>query len=164
MDPLTILYTLVGPLPLQHVYTCLHINIKHRSTANISLAPVIPEVPICERLCHVQRKTEIKPRTTINNMDSRQINIFCEIFKICNVFFLCSSYIPFHMLFNWKKTEQIVKRTPGVRGPPFEKRCCRLSISLSSTQTEFGFQCKFSSGVVLVTTKHMADTLVKKTL
>jgi hypothetical protein len=43
VDPLTILYTLENPLPLQHVYICLHINIKHRSKANISLAPVIPK-------------------------------------------------------------------------------------------------------------------------
>jgi hypothetical protein len=45
VDPLTILYTLEDPLPLQHVYTCLHINIKHRSKANISLAPAIPKFP-----------------------------------------------------------------------------------------------------------------------
>jgi hypothetical protein len=45
VDPLAILYTLEDPIPLQHVYTCLHINIKHRSKTNISLAPVIPKFP-----------------------------------------------------------------------------------------------------------------------
>jgi hypothetical protein len=82
--------------------------------------------------CHIQKKIEIKPRTAIN-MDSRQINILCEILKIYNVvFFLCSLYISFHMLFYWKKTKLLnnhadsfaqPRESPRVRGPPFEKHC-----------------------------------------
>jgi hypothetical protein len=48
----------------------------------------------------MQRKVEITTRTAINNMDSRQINIFCEIFKIYVVFFLCSFCVSFHVLFH----------------------------------------------------------------
>jgi hypothetical protein len=120
VDPLTILYTLEGPLPLQHVYTCLHINIntaiytrsENKWRRHHLASPSNSDVRTCERSCHIQRMIEIKSRTSINNMDSGQINIFCEIFKIYNVvFFLCSLYISFHMLFHWKK-KQIIAGTP----------------------------------------------------
>jgi hypothetical protein len=56
----------------------------------------------------MERKIEINPRTAINTMDSRQINIFCGIFKIYNVvFFLCPLYVSFHLLFHWKKTKHV---------------------------------------------------------
>jgi hypothetical protein len=45
-------------------------------------SPSNSKVPICEKPCHIKRKTKIKPHIAVNNMDSRQINIFCEIFKI----------------------------------------------------------------------------------
>jgi hypothetical protein len=69
-------------------------------------------------------------------MDSRQINIFCEIFKIYNVvFFLCS----FHTIFHWNRTKQLNKRAdslaqprgpPVVRKPPFNKHWYRMCFSL----------------------------------
>jgi hypothetical protein len=81
-------------------------------------SPSNSEVPVCERSCHMQRKIEIKPCTAINNMDLRQINIFCEIFKIFYVvFFLCSLYISFHMLFHWKKTKQLNNRADPLAQP-----------------------------------------------
>jgi hypothetical protein len=118
VDPLTILYTLEDPLPLQHVYTCLYININttiytgftNEWRWNHLANPSNSEVRICERSCHIQRKIEIKPRTAINNKDSRLTNKFCEIFKIYNVVFLLCSF-SFHMHFRWKK-KQIIVRTP----------------------------------------------------
>jgi hypothetical protein len=82
-----------------HVYNCLHININttiytgfgNEWCRNHLASPSDLEVRICERSCHIQRQIEIKPRTAITNIDSRQINIFCEIFKMYNVvLFLCS--------------------------------------------------------------------------
>jgi hypothetical protein len=76
---------------------------------NHHVSPNNSEVPICETSCHIQRKIEIKPRTAI--IWIRDINMFCEIFKIYSVlFFLFSSFLSFHMLFHWKKTKQLKNR------------------------------------------------------
>jgi hypothetical protein len=53
------------------------LDLETNGVGTTSLAPSNSEVPICERSCHIQRKIEIKPRTAINNMNSRQKNIFC---------------------------------------------------------------------------------------
>jgi hypothetical protein len=109
-------------------------------------SPSNSEVPICERSCHIQRKTEIKPCTAINNMDLRQINIFCEIFKIYNVvFFLCS----FTCCFIWRKqlnncTDPLAQPhgPPGVRRPPFEKHCGLPSYCWSGVSPFFYLKTK----------------------